>query len=224
MCTVRLSTAVLTCVFRYGSQSNFGNYVQSLQTLCKGMQRVLPEYCPLLWLTALPISGEVRSGFLTVPVQHLRPLLPRMTREANVYASRVIEYYGYDVLDLHCAFWHRLALRGNDGIHWDSTAHRFISALILRYAAKLWNVDLPSYRPASGIRRLPDPPAADLYARTPLAQVYNTASNYSSLQQEALQAQTLSGSFGWSSYAPHVLQHGANRDHYYGGRPAPYRR
>ncbi len=216
---------------RYGRDSSFETYVKCLEHLCKRMAEVLPAHCLFLWLTALPISGEVHGGFLTKRVDYLRPLLPRMTREANVYASRVIEYYGYDVLDLHYAFWQRTFFRGQDGIHWDSTAHRFISAFILQHVAKIWGVALPSRRPALGIRRLTDPLPADLYARTLVAQIYNTDTSYVRpdyvQQQQQLQQQqaTYGGSsFMWSSYEAQAAQHEINRDRYYGGRQAPYHR
>ena len=51
-----------------------------------------------------------------------------------------MEEYGFDILDLHYHLRHQLQRRADDGVHWDMTAHRRISNLILSHIADAWNV------------------------------------------------------------------------------------
>lgn len=48
--------------------------------------------------------------------------------------------YGFDILDLHYHLRHQLQRRADDGVHWDQTAHRRISNLILGHIAMAWGV------------------------------------------------------------------------------------
>ncbi|MED6240555.1 hypothetical protein ATANTOWER_023177 [Ataeniobius toweri] len=62
--------------------------------------------------------------------------------EANFYSTKLADFNGLDVLDLHFYFRHSLHHRMPDGIHWDALAHRRISSLLLKHVADAWGIKL----------------------------------------------------------------------------------
>ena len=53
---------------------------------------------------------------------------------------QLMKEYKFDILDLHYHLRHQLQRRAEDGVHWDQTAHRRISNLILSHIANAWGV------------------------------------------------------------------------------------
>ena len=51
--------------------------------------------------------------------------------------------HGFDVLDLHFYLRHHLQRRVQDGIHWDSQAHRKISCMLMHHICEAWNLPKP---------------------------------------------------------------------------------
>ena len=214
---------------RYGREPNYYAYIENLEVLCKKLHEVLPDYCIFLWLTAMPLGQAARGGFLTKDVEYSRPLLAQAVRQANLYASRVMGYYGFEVIDLHYRFWYREAHRVADGIHWDSTAHRVISTLILNHAAKCWKISLP-VKFNGGIKHLHE---KAYLSKLPLTNICNVPSNHLSLTNVCnIPSNNLTYQsplipwmpfIEWSEYPNKILQHNYH-NRYYGRRTAPYRR
>ncbi|MEQ2192973.1 hypothetical protein XENOCAPTIV_020843, partial [Xenoophorus captivus] len=75
-------------------------------------------------------------------VSHLGPTLCYDIIEANFYSTKLADFNGLDVLDLHFYFRHSLHHRMPDGIHWDALAHRRMSSLLLKHVADAWGIKL----------------------------------------------------------------------------------
>lgn len=63
--------------------------------------------------------------------------------EANYFGATLANNFGFDVLDLHFQFRFSLQHRMQDGVHWNSVAHRKITCLLLEHVAQAWGVELP---------------------------------------------------------------------------------
>ncbi|ESO99139.1 hypothetical protein LOTGIDRAFT_177076, partial [Lottia gigantea] len=87
---------------------------------------------------------NARGGFLIPEVEFRNGTLRLDIIEANYYAREIVAYHKFDVLDLHFHLRTQLNRRATDGIHWDNTAHRRITNLILTHIAKSWNFDFNS--------------------------------------------------------------------------------
>lgn len=83
--------------------------------------RVLPSYTVFLWTTTMPISKDVKGGFMIPEVECLKSKLREDVLEANHYAYLIMKEFKLDVLDLHYFFRRQIQRRAKDGIHWDAT-------------------------------------------------------------------------------------------------------
>lgn len=105
--------------------------------------RVLPSTTVFIWNTTLPLSKEVRGGFMIPEIYDRQSKLREDVLEANHYAIKVMKEYKLDVLDLHYYFLNHIQRRAKDGIHWDATAHRRITNLILNHLCDVWDIKTP---------------------------------------------------------------------------------
>lgn len=106
-------------------------------------EEVLPKECLVIWNTTLPISKQARGGFLVPEIKFMNNTLRLDILEANFYASQVAVTQGFDVLDLHYYLRHQLHRRAMDGIHWDMTAHRRITNLLMTHITEAWDEEFP---------------------------------------------------------------------------------
>lgn len=127
---------------RYGKNSIY-EYKKNLPLGIYSLIKVLPCYTLFLWATTLPLSKEVRGGFMLPEVEGHQSKLREDVLEANKYAANVIQEYRLDLLDLHYYFRNQIHRRAKDGIHWDATAHRRISNLILHHVCEAWEMETP---------------------------------------------------------------------------------
>jgi hypothetical protein len=104
---------------------------------------VLPSYTVFLWTTTMPLSKDVRGGFMIPEVESTKSKLREDVLEANYYAVNVMNEFKLDVLDLHYYFHKQIQRRARDGIHWDATAHRRITNLILNHLCEAWEIEIP---------------------------------------------------------------------------------
>lgn len=104
---------------------------------------MLPSYTVFLWTTTMPLSKDVRGGFMIPEVESTKSKLREDVLEANYYAVNVMNEFKLDVLDLHYYFHKQIQRRARDGIHWDATAHRRISNLILNHLCEAWDMEIP---------------------------------------------------------------------------------
>lgn len=121
--------------------------------------KVLPISTVFIWNTTLPLSKEVRGGFMIPEVYERQSMLREDVLEANHYAVNVMKEYKLDVLDLHYYFLNHIQRRAKDGIHWDATAHRRITNLILNHLSDVWDIKTPGriiFQNNSDIMKLPD--------------------------------------------------------------------
>lgn len=114
-----------------------------MERVFQRFEDTLPKECLVIWNTTLPISKNARGGFLVPEVEFMNSTLRLDILEANFYARQIVANHGYDVLDLHYYLRNQLHRRAEDGIHWDMTAHRRITNLILTHIADAWNEKLP---------------------------------------------------------------------------------
>lgn len=129
-------------LFRYGPNS-IPEYKKNLKKLCELFSKSLTNECLVLWNTSMPVSKDASGGFLVPDLEYLNSTLRLDILEANFYAQEIVSAHGYDVLDLHYYLRHHLHRRAEDGIHWDMTAHRRITNLLLTHIAEAWGEPLP---------------------------------------------------------------------------------
>ncbi|KAL4232239.1 PC-esterase domain-containing protein [Mactra antiquata] len=130
-------------ISRYGS-SSVTQYKKNLSTLFKRLSEVLPKSCLVIWNMTLPISKKARGGVLIPEVEHLNVSLRLDILEANFFVHKLALQYGFNTLDLHFYLRHQLQRRAGDGVHWDMTAHRRITNLILTHITEAWSVKQPN--------------------------------------------------------------------------------
>lgn len=127
---------------RYGVNSIY-EYKKNLPLGIYSLIKVLPNYTLFLWTTTLPLSKDVKGGFMVPEAECHQSKLREDVLEANKYAVNVIEEFRLDLLDLHFYFRNQIQRRAKDGIHWDATAHRRITNLILNHVCDAWDLDPP---------------------------------------------------------------------------------
>ena len=118
-------------------------YKENLEKLFNRFSECLPEECLVLWNATLPISKDARGGFIVPEIEFMNSTLRLDILEANFYARQIVASHGYDFLDLHYYLRNQLHRRVSDGIHWDMTAHRRITNLMLTHLAEAWDEETP---------------------------------------------------------------------------------
>lgn len=129
-------------ITRYGVHSK-REYKKNLPAGIFSLGKVLPDTTLFLWLTTMPLSRNVRGGFMVPEAECHKLFIREDILEANYYAVKTVQEYGLDLLDLHYYFRNHVQHRMNDGIHWNSTAHRRVTNLILNYLCDMWNINTP---------------------------------------------------------------------------------
>ena len=132
------------------------DYKTNLQYLCTRMKEVLPEQCLFIWNTTLPVGKRIMGGFLLQDLRWMENHLTWLVKEANHYATQVMEEYGVDVNDLHYHFRDpvmQYERRVKDGIHWDPVGHRTITKLILAHICRAWDLPLFEWQRAKEKQR-----------------------------------------------------------------------
>jgi hypothetical protein len=127
---------------RYGVNSMF-EYKQNLPLAMYHLCKVLPSYTLFIWTSILPLSKDVKGGFMVPEVEYTRSKLREDVLEANYYARTVMDQYKLDLIDLHYYFCKQTHRRSKDGIHWDSTSHRRITNIFLNHMCLVWKRDTP---------------------------------------------------------------------------------
>lgn len=118
-------------------------YKENLEKLFNRFKECLSKDCLILWNATLPISRDARGGFIVPEISFLNHTLRLDILEANFYARQIVAAHGYDFLDLHFYFRENIHRRANDGIHWDMTAHRRITNLLLSHMSDAWGETSP---------------------------------------------------------------------------------
>lgn len=118
-------------------------YKENLVKLVKKLKSVLPEECLVIWNTTLPISSDAKGGFLVPEVEFMTSSLHLDILQANLFSQKMMTSAGFDVLDLHYYLRHHAHRRAEDGIHWDMTAHRRITNLLLTHISEAWGHAIP---------------------------------------------------------------------------------
>uniref|UniRef100_T1J0Z6 SGNH domain-containing protein n=1 Tax=Strigamia maritima TaxID=126957 RepID=T1J0Z6_STRMM len=118
-------------------------YKENLRNLMRRLKEVLKDDCLFIWTTTMPISQDMRGGFLIPQVEFLRHQIRFEIMEANLFAWTTITKNGFDVLDLHYYMQMNILRRAKDGIHWLHTAMRHVSNYVLTHIALSWGVKLP---------------------------------------------------------------------------------
>ncbi|MEQ2183185.1 hypothetical protein GOODEAATRI_030101, partial [Goodea atripinnis] len=125
----------------YGLRSK-REYRENLIKFFTKIKEIVCHSCLIVWVLAMPVGKKIKGGFLVPEVSDLGPTLCYDIIEANFYSTKLADFNGLDVLDLHFYFRHSLHHRMPDGIHWDALAHRRISSLLLKHVADAWGIKL----------------------------------------------------------------------------------
>lgn len=129
-------------ISRYGA-SGVDQYKKNLERLFTRFEETFPKDCMVIWNTTLPISKNAKGGFLVPEIEFMNSTLRLDILEANFYARQIAVSHNLDVLDLHYFLRHQLHRRADDGIHWDMTAHRRMTNLIMTHVCEAWREQLP---------------------------------------------------------------------------------
>jgi hypothetical protein len=108
---------------RYGP-NGLHEYKRNLPVGIFSLIKVLPSYSTFLWTSTMPVSKDVRGGFMIPEVECTKRKLREDVLEANQYAYYVMREFDLDFLDLHYYFHKQIHRRAKDGIHWDCVVHR----------------------------------------------------------------------------------------------------
>ncbi|XP_060073002.1 PC-esterase domain-containing protein 1A-like [Ylistrum balloti] len=130
-------------ISRYGD-NYVSAYKANLEKLCICMKDCLTEKCLCLWNTTLPVSRNAKGGFIVPEVEHMMNSLQLEILEANFVARQIVASHGLDVIDLHHFLRYHLHRRAEDGIHWDMTAHRRITNLLLSHITEALGEKFPN--------------------------------------------------------------------------------
>lgn len=117
---------------RYG-KNGVEEYKTNMVRLFDRFEETLSPDCLVIWNATLPISKNIRGGFLIPEVEFMNSTLRLDILEANFFAHQVVISHGYDLLDLHYYMRNQLHRRAADGVHWDQTAHRRMTNLLLSH-------------------------------------------------------------------------------------------
>src|SRR6218665_18165 len=120
------------------------SYKVNLQKFCCNLKRLLSSQAAIIWTTTLPVSSQVRGGFLSQGTGFLTELLRLDVLVANYFSYQVAKRFGFGVLDMHFLFRQRLDLMAKDGVHWMSDAHRDITNILMGYICRALNVVVPN--------------------------------------------------------------------------------
>lgn len=108
---------------RYGVNSIY-EYKKNLPEGIYSLIKVLPCYTLFIWTTTLPLSKDVKGGFMVPEAECHQSKLREDVLEANKYAVNVMDEFRLDLLDLHFYFQNQIQRRAKDGIHWDATGEK----------------------------------------------------------------------------------------------------
>ncbi|XP_051756387.1 PC-esterase domain-containing protein 1A isoform X5 [Ctenopharyngodon idella] len=118
-------------------------YKENLNKFFRKLKTLLPEESLVVWNMTMPLGKKIVGGFLVPEIQHMGPTLRFDVIEANYFGATLANHFGFNVLDLHFQFRFSLQHRMQDGVHWNSVAHRKITCLLLEHVAQAWGVELP---------------------------------------------------------------------------------
>ncbi|KAJ8317704.1 hypothetical protein KUTeg_005608 [Tegillarca granosa] len=119
-------------------------YKENLDKMFKRFKETLPE-CLCIWNTNPPIAQDCKGGVFVPGTEDLKSIMGLHLLEANVYAQKLASSHGFEVIDLYYYLMNHIHRRAEDGIHWDMTAHRRITNLILTHISEAWEIDLPKH-------------------------------------------------------------------------------
>jgi len=108
---------------RYGMNS-LVDYKKNLLNGIASLNNALPRHTLFIWTTIMPLSSDVKGGFMVPEAELHRKTFRKDVLEANNYAVNVIDKFGMDILDLHFYFHNQIQRRAKDGIHWDATGKK----------------------------------------------------------------------------------------------------
>lgn len=165
---VVIMNSCLWDLHRYGPRGPEA-YRSNMTKLIHAVKKVIPDDGVFIWNATMPLASKCKGGFLlplfeNIPSQEILA--------ANYIACSVVRSLRFIFLDLHSIFVNQLHLRANDGIHWNSIAHRRVSNLILHQLCRMWNLPVPNR--LIGVPLLPTPP---LLGIRPLSRSFSCNSN-----------------------------------------------
>jgi len=118
-------------------------YRRNICELFQTCRRLFKLETLFIWTTALPVSQSVSGGVILNPIRFLSEVLRYDVLLANDISSRAASDSGFNVVDLHFEMRRHIDMRLRDGIHWNSKAHRRITAILLHHICFSWEVILP---------------------------------------------------------------------------------
>lgn len=106
--------------------------------------------CLKIWRSTLPISTTANTKEMTGTQMNMIKLVNEISH-SNYHAEQIMKTYHWDILDGQ--YWFRqnyVEHRADDGIHWNSKAHRWLTNIFLTHVAEEWGKGLPIYVQTKG--------------------------------------------------------------------------
>lgn len=141
---VLILNSCLWDISRYG-QNSMELYKKNLKKFCGKLVDILPKHTLVVWRTTLPVSEEMKGGFMTSDAEWCRNTLQLNVMRANYFAMNILSDFRFDVLDMHTHFRGQLHRQARDGVHWNMYAHRRMTNLLLTHIAAAWNQEAPEF-------------------------------------------------------------------------------
>ena len=85
---IKLRNSGVWDLTRYGANS-ISEYKQNLPKGIYSLIKVLPSFTLFMWVTTLPLSKDIKGGFVIPEIELSKSKLREDVLEANFYASRV---------------------------------------------------------------------------------------------------------------------------------------
>ncbi|CAI9593743.1 unnamed protein product, partial [Staurois parvus] len=113
-------------------------YKKNLDCLFSRLSEVLSPECLVIWNMTMPVG--FKAGEMP---QYSKHNLRWDIVEGNFYSATLANLHKMDVLDMHYYFRFDMHNRCKDATHWDKTAHRKYSQILMTHIADAWGVEPP---------------------------------------------------------------------------------
>lgn len=166
---VLIMNSCLWDLHRYGPSGPV-TYRNNMNKLVDAVKKIIPNDGVFIWNATMPLASKCKGGFF---LPYYENIPSQEILEANSVACNAVRSSNFIFLNLHSTFTNQLHLRADDGIHWNSIAHRRISNLILHQLCRVWNLPVPC---RLLMEPLPAPPTP-LFGERPLSRSFSFDSN-----------------------------------------------
>lgn len=118
-------------------------FKDNMNELMRLFKTSLPPTTLVIWVTAPPLSVEIRGGFMIKQIEFAKFTMRFHVMEANMFAQQLLSQNGYNVLDFHFHLRWQVHWRNADGLHWTNRTMRHLCNLLLTHISLALRHPLP---------------------------------------------------------------------------------